>query len=169
MLEIKSIKKVGKKKVFDLEVANHGSNYILENGVISSNSGLIYAADVILTLSKSQEKEGTTHTGVNILCTAFKSRLSKEKTQVRVKLLFASGLEKYSGLLEIAEEAGIFTKKGNKFEIPIKELEGKSYFGKSINKDPEKFFTPEILDKIDEWTQANFSYGSNTVVTVNDE
>ena len=52
---------------------------------IGGGSGAIYISDTIVTLSKSQEKDGTTHTGVNILCTAFKSRMTKEKTQVRVK------------------------------------------------------------------------------------
>ena len=161
MLEIKSIKKVKKQPVYDIEVANHGSNYILENNVVSSNSGLKYAADIILTLSKSQEKDGTVHKGVNILCTAYKSRLTKEKTQTRVKLLFEEGLQKYSGLLEIAELAGIFEKVGNKYKVPT---EGKdaTYFGKAINNKPEEFFTPDVLDMIDEWTKVNFKYGSGT-------
>ncbi len=127
---------------------------------IGGGSAAVYISDTIITLSKSQEKEGTEHTGVNILCTAFKSRMTKEKTQVRVKLLFDKGLVKHSGLLEIAEKAGIFEKVGNKYSVPIPECEGKTYFGKAINKNPDKFFTKEILDQINEWTMENFTFGS---------
>lgn len=136
---------------------------------IAGGTGLVYASDVILTLSKSQVKEGTVHTGVQILCTAFKSRLTKEKSQVRVNLMFDKGLQKYSGLLEIAEASGIFKKVGNKYSVPIDSMEGKTYFGKAINNNPEKFFTPEILDMIDEWTKENFTYGSSNTVQITED
>jgi hypothetical protein len=39
--------------------------------------------------------------------------------------------------------------------------DGTKVFGKSINDDPEKYFTKEVLDKIDEYTKRKFTYGQD--------
>ena len=38
--------------------------------------------------------------------------------------------------------------------------DGSKVFGKNINDDPEKYFTKEVLDKIDEVDKRKFQYGS---------
>ena len=57
--------------------------------------------------------------------------------------------------------AGIFEKVGNKFKVPIPELVDKTFFGKAIGKNPDKFYTPEIMEMINDWTMENFTYGSS--------
>jgi len=59
-------------------------------------------------------------------------------------------------LLEIAEEAGIFKKVSTRYEMP----DGTKVFGKSINDEPEKYFTKEILTQIDDATKKKFLYGA---------
>ena len=61
-----------------------------------------------------------------------------------VKLTYKKGLDKYYGLIELGEEAGIFKKVSTRYEMP----DGTKVFGKSINTDPEKYYTKEILKKI---------------------
>ena len=39
--------------------------------------------------------------------------------------------------------------------------DGTKVFGKNINDDPEKYFTKEVLDKIDEQAKRKFSYGQD--------
>ena len=39
--------------------------------------------------------------------------------------------------------------------------DGTKVFGKAINDNPEKYFTKDMLDKIDEETKKQFSYGSD--------
>ena len=70
---------------------------------------------------------------------------------------YKKGLDKYYGLIGLAEEAGIFKKVSTRYEMP----DGSKVFGKNINDDPEKYFTKEVLDKIDEYAKRKFSYGSD--------
>ena len=89
-------------------------------------------------------------------CKNYKSRLTKENAQIDVKLTYKKGLDKYYGLIGLAEEAGIFKKVSTRYEMP----DGSKVFGKNINDDPEKYFTKEVLDKIDEVAKRKFQYGS---------
>jgi RecA/RadA recombinase len=123
---------------------------------MGGGSGLKYAASSIIYLGKRKDKEGTEVVGNIIHCKNYKSRLTKENAQIDVKLTYKKGLDKYYGLIGLAEEGGIFKKVSTRYEMP----DGSKVFGKNINDDPEKFFTKEVLDKIDEIAKRKFSYGS---------
>jgi RecA/RadA recombinase len=123
---------------------------------MGGGSGLKYAASSIIYLSKRKEKEGTEVVGNIIHCKNYKSRLTKENAMIDVKLTYKHGLDKHYGLLEMAEAAGIFKKVSTRFETPHGKV-----FGKSINDDPDKFFTKEILQQIDEYANKKFRYGSD--------
>ena len=124
---------------------------------MGGGSGLKYAASSIIYLGKRKEKDGTEVIGNIIHCKNYKSRLTKENAQIDVKLTYKHGLDKYYGLLDMAEKAGIFKKVSTRFEMP----DGSKVFGKSINDDPEKYFTKEILKQIDEYANKKFRYGSD--------
>ena len=123
---------------------------------MGGGSGLKYAASSIIYLGKRKEKDGTEVVGNIIHCKNYKSRLTKENAQIDVKLTYKKGLDKYYGLIELAEEAGLFKKVSTRYEMP----DGSKVFGKNINDEPEKYFTKEVLDKIDEVAKRKFSYGS---------
>jgi RecA/RadA recombinase len=124
---------------------------------MGGGSGLKYAASSIIYLGKRKDKEGTEVVGNIIHCKNYKSRLTKENAQIDVKLTYKKGLDRYYGLLELAEEAGVIKKVSTRYELP----DGSKVFGKNINDEPEKYFTKEILDKIDEQAKRKFSYGSD--------
>ena len=124
---------------------------------MGGGSGLKYAASSIIYLSKRKDKEGTEVVGNIIHCKNFKSRLTKENAMIDVKLTYKTGLDKYYGLIELGEEAGIFKKVSTRYEMP----DGSKVFGKNINDNPEKYFTKEVLDKIDETAKRKFLYGSD--------
>jgi len=121
---------------------------------MGGGSGLKYAASSIIYLSKRKEKDGTEVVGNIIHCKNYKSRITKENAQIDVRLTYKEGLDRHYGLLELAEEAGVFKKVSTRYETPA----GKA-FGKSINTEPEKYFTKDILTKIDEHTKQKFTYG----------
>ena len=100
-------------------------------------------------------KDGTEVVGDIIHCKNYKSRLTKENAMIDVMLTYQKGLDKYYGLVAIAEEAGIFKKVSTRYEMP----DGTKVFGKAINDNPEKYFTKEVLDKIDEQAKKQFLYG----------
>ena len=124
---------------------------------MGGGSGLKYAASSIIYLGKRKEKDADNEVIGNIIhCKNYKSRLTKENAQIDVRLTYKSGLDRYYGLLEIAEEEGIFKKVSTRYELP----DGAKVFGKSINDEPEKYFTKEILKQIDEATKKKFLYGA---------
>ena len=123
---------------------------------MGGGSGLKYAASTIIYLGKRKEKIGTEVVGNIIHCKTYKSRITKENAQIDVKLTYKRGLDKYYGLLQLGEEAGIFKKVSTRYEMP----DGSKVFGKAINDDPEKYFTKEVLEKIDEHARQKFTYGS---------
>ena len=86
----------------------------------------------------------------------YKSRLSKEQKDVEVLLTFDQGLDKYYGLLNIAEKYNIIKKVSTRFELP----DGSKVFGKAINANPEKYFTPDIMAQLEVAAQKEFTYGS---------
>jgi RecA/RadA recombinase len=122
---------------------------------IAGGSGLKYAASTIAMLSKKKDKDGTDVIGNIIRVKMYKSRMSKENGQVEVKLSYSKGLDKYYGLLDLAEKYEIIKKVSTRYELP----DGTKVFGKNINEDPEKYFTPEILKQLDEAAKQEFSYG----------
>ena len=124
---------------------------------MGGGSGLKYAASTIIYLGKRKEKLGTEIIGNIIHCKIYKSRITKENAKVDVKLTYKHGLDKHYGLLEIGEEAGIFKKVSTRYEMP----DGSKVFGKQINDNPDKYFTKEILNKIDEYANKKFTYGSD--------
>jgi len=123
---------------------------------MGGGTGLKYAASSILFLSKKKEKDGTEQVGNIIKVKAQKSRFTKENSDVETRLYFDErGLDKYYGLLELGEKHGVFERVGNR----IKTDSGNVY-PSVIYKDPEKYFTPEILQALDECARKEFCYGS---------
>ena len=124
---------------------------------MGGGSGLKYAASSIVYLGKKKEKDGAEVVGNIVHCKNYKSRITKENAMVDVRLTYTKGLDQHYGLLDLAEEAGIFSKVSTRYELP----DGSKQYAKTINNEPEKYFTKEILDKIDEYTRKKFTYGQD--------
>ena len=126
--------------------------------VMGGGSGLKYAASSIIFLSKKKEKDGKDVIGNIVHCKNEKSRLTIENKMVDVMLSYEKGLDRYYGLLELAIKYGIFTQSSTRVQLP----DGTTQFGKTINNNPEKYFTPEILDKLNDAAKEEFLYGNTT-------
>lgn len=122
---------------------------------LSGGTGLKYAASTIAMLSKRKEKDGTDVVGNVVKIKMYKSRLSKEHSQAEVLLTYAKGLDRYYGLLEIAEKYKIFKKVSTRYQLP----DGSSAFGKNINEEPEKYYTEEVMALLEKAVQQEFKYG----------
>ena len=89
-----------------------------------------------------------------------KSRLSKENKDVTVRLYYDErGLDRYYGLLELGEIGGLWKNVAGRYEMTV-DGETKKVYAKAILKDPEVYFTPEVMEKLDEIAREQFSYGS---------
>jgi len=149
--------KLGKAKV-PLIITNHTYDVIgsmFPQKEMGGGSGLKYAASSIVYLSKRKEKDGTEIIGNIIHCKNYKSRLTKENKVVDVRLTYSKGLDRYYGLLDLALKHNIFKQVSTRIELP----DGSKTFGKTINNDPTKYFTKEILEQLDGVCSKEFKYG----------
>ena len=86
-----------------------------------------------------------------------KSRLSKENQQVEIRLYYDErGLDRYYGLLELGEIGGMWKNVAGRYE-----MDGKKVYAKEIYRNPEKYFTSDIMEKLDGIAKQQFSYGTN--------
>ena len=131
---------------------------------MGGGSGLKYAASSIIYLSKKKEKDGTEVIGNIIHCKNHKSRLTVENKMVDVRLTYDKGLDRYYGLLDLALKYGIFKQTSTRIELP----NGTTQFGKTINNNPEKYFTEDILEQLNECAKKEFKYGREEVQEVVD-
>ena len=123
---------------------------------MGGGSGLKYAASNIVYLSKRKEKDGKEIIGNIIHCKNYKSRLTKENAIIDVRLTYKDGLDKYYGLLELAIKHNIFKSVSTRIELP----DGTKQYAKTINNEPDKFFTKDVLAQIDEAAKKEFLYGT---------
>jgi hypothetical protein len=123
---------------------------------MAGGSGLKYTASQICYLSKKKEKDGKEVVGNVIRVKMMKSRLTKENKEVHVLLTYDKGLDRYYGLLELAEKYEVIKKVANRYEMP----DGTKVYAKSILSEPQKYFTEEFLARIDECAALEFTYGS---------
>ena len=149
--------KLGRAKV-PMLVTNHTYDVIgsmFPTKEMGGGSGLKYAASTIVYLSKRKEKDGTEVVGNIIHCKNHKSRLTVENKIVDVRLTYDKGLDRYYGLLELAEKYGVFKKVSTRFELP----DGSKQFGKTILNDPSTYFTEDVMSKLEEAAEKEFKYG----------
>ena len=149
--------KLGRAKI-PMVVTNHTYDVVgsmFPTKEMGGGSGLKYAASSIVYLSKRKEKDGTEVVGNIIHCKNHKSRLTKENKMVDVRLTYDKGLDRYYGLLELAEKYEIFKKVSTRFELP----DGSKQFGKTILNEPEKYFTEDIMHQLDLAAETEFKYG----------
>jgi len=142
-----------------LIVTNHTYDVIgsyIPTKEMGGGSGLKYAASTIIYLSRKKEKDGKEVIGNIVKAKTHKSRLSKENKEVNIRLYYDErGLDRYYGLLELGEIGGIWKNVAGRYEI-----NGKKVYGKQILANPEEYFTPEVMQALDEIAQKEFSYGS---------
>jgi len=149
--------KLGRSKV-PMVVTNHTYDVIgsmFPQKEMGGGSGLKYAASSIIYLSRRKEKVGTEIVGNIIHCKNHKSRLTVENRMVDVRLTYDKGLDRYYGLLDLAEKYDVFKKVSTRYELP----DGSKQFGKSIMNDPEKYFTEEIMTQLEDCAVKEFKYG----------
>jgi len=149
--------KMGKANI-PMIVTNHTYDVVgayVPTKEMGGGSGLKYSASTIVYLGKKKEKDGTDLIGNIIKCEAKKSRLTREGSKIETRLFFDErGLERHYGLLELGERAGMWKNVAGRYEI-----DGKKLYAKQILADPDKYFTEDIIDLLNEQANKEFLYG----------
>lgn len=99
-------------KDIPMVVVNHTYKEIgmFPKDIVGGGTGSYYSADNIYILGRQQEKDGTEIVGYNFIINVEKSRYVKEKAKIPIAVSFEGGIQKYSGLVDIAIEGNFISK-----------------------------------------------------------
>ena len=113
--------------------------------IMSGGTGGMYSANQVLIISKAQEKDGSELVGYNFTINIEKSRYVKEKSKFPFTVLFDGGINKYSGLLDIAIEGGFVVKPSNGWYAKVDRSTGEIGDKMRYDKTQTKEFWNSIL------------------------
>lgn len=83
------------------------------------NNAVRYSASQIALITRSKLKEGSEVIGINMKVEAYKSRFAKLGSKVEIEVPYTSGMNPFSGLVEILEEKGVLRKEGRSYVTTI--------------------------------------------------
>jgi len=113
---------------------------------ISGGQGFIYASSIVVAMKKLKLKEDEDGNkisevrGIRAACKVMKTRYAKPFEGVQVKIPYETGMNPYSGLLELFEAKGLIEKSGNRLKYTTAD-------GEEILEYRKKW-TGELLDKV---------------------
>lgn len=87
---------------------------------ISGGQGFIYASSIVIAMKKLKLKEDEAGNkisdvmGIRAACKVMKTRYAKPFEGVQVKIPYSTGMNPYSGLVDLAEKKGLLKKDGNR-------------------------------------------------------
>ena len=128
---------------------------------ISGGQGFIYASSIVVAMKKLKLKEDEDGNkisevrGIRAGCKVMKTRYSKPFEGVQVKIPYETGMNPYSGLVELFEKKGLLEKQGNRLKYV--DLKGEEHI------DYRKAWVGEKLDLI------MSEYAEKTAPVVNTE
>ena len=86
---------------------------------ISGGQGFIYASSIVVAMRKLKLKEDEAGNkisevrGIRSACKVMKTRYAKPFESVQIKIPYETGMNPYSGMLDMAESMGLVRKEGN--------------------------------------------------------
>tara|TARA_B110000261_G_scaffold32613_1_gene37494 strand:- start:8750 stop:9280 length:531 start_codon:yes stop_codon:yes gene_type:complete len=89
---------------------------------ISGGQGFVYASSIVVAMKKMKLKEDedgnkiTEVRGIRAGCKVMKTRYAKPFEAVQVKIPYETGMNPYSGLVELFEKKGLLVKQGNRLK-----------------------------------------------------
>ena len=89
---------------------------------ISGGQGFIYASSIVIAMKKLKLKEDakgnkiTDVRGIRAACKVMKTRFAKPFESVQVKIPWDTGMDPYSGLVDLFEKKGILVQTGNRLK-----------------------------------------------------
>ena len=100
--------------------------------IVSGGTGAYYSADTIWIVGRQQQKDSEGLTGYNFVINVEKSRFVKEKSKIPITVSFETGIQRWAGMFDVAEELGYITSPakgwyeagGNKFRRSDVEYDG---------------------------------------------
>jgi RecA/RadA recombinase len=113
--------------------------------IVGGGTGSYYSADTIWILGRQQDKDGTEIVGYNFIINVEKSRYVREKSKIPVTVSFDGGINKWSGLLDVALESGHVIKPSNGWYSKVNKETGEVGDKKRLADTQQESFWKDIL------------------------
>ena len=129
---------------------------------ISGGQGFIYASSIVVAMRKLKLKEDEAGNkisevrGIRAACKVMKTRFAKPFESVQIKIPYETGMDPYSGFVELCEKLGLLVKTGNKLAYTSPATgEVHSYFRKQWTGDKlqlimDEWGTKDMPESIEE-------------------
>ena len=135
--------------------------------IVGGGTGGMYSSNQVFIVGRQQEKEGTDIAGYNFIINVEKSRFVKEKSKIPVSISYETGINKFSGLMEIALEGGFVVKPKNgwyaKVDLDTGEVIEKNYRLKDTNN--AEFWNPLLnSEKFQKYIESVYKVDHNSIV-----
>lgn len=121
---------------------------------ISGGQGFIYASSIVVAMRKLKLKEDEDGNkvsevkGIRAACKIMKTRYNKPFESVQVKIPYETGMNPYSGLVDMFEEKGILKKDGNRLRITLTDGTEISQFRKAWERNEDSGLDKAMADFI---------------------
>ena len=123
---------------------------LFPKAIVSGGTGIYYSADNIWILGRQQDKQGTEIKGYHFVINVEKSRYVKEKSKIPISVSWEGGVQKWSGLLDVALEGGYVQKPSNGWYCRVDRATGELVDPKVREKDTlEEAFWKPIFENTD--------------------
>jgi|TARA_R110000803_G_scaffold151581_2_gene216657 recombination protein RecA len=117
---------------------------------ISGGQGFVYASSIVVAMKKLKLKEDEDGNkisevmGIRAACKVMKTRFAKPFEGVQLKIPYETGMDPYSGLLDLFEKKGLIQQQGNRLKYTT--IEGKEIldYRKAWGKDNLEIVMQEV-------------------------
>ena len=145
---------------------------LFPKAIVSGGTGIYYSANNIWIIGRRQNKTGTEVTGYDFIINIEKSRYVKEKAKIPISVSWEGGVERWSGLLDIALAGNYVTKPSNGWYCRVDRETGELLEPKVRLKETitSEFWKP-ILAETDfaEYIKNGYQIGGNSIIEFDDE
>jgi RecA/RadA recombinase len=134
-------------KNIPMVVVNHTykTMELYSKDVVGGGTGSYYSADNIYIIGRQQEKDGTEIVGYNFIINVEKSRYVKERSKIPITVSFDGGINRWSGLLDIALESGHVVKPSNGWYAKVDRSTGEILDKKRFSDTQNEEFWKDLL------------------------
>ena len=144
---------------------------LFPKAIVSGGTGIYYSADNIWILGRQQDKQGTEIKGYHFVINVEKSRYVKEKSKIPISVSWEGGVQRWSGLLDVALAGGFVAKPSNGWYQLVDQETGELIGTKCREKDTlnGEFWQPILKDQgFKDFIQKQFQIGYASVVDPDD-
>lgn len=162
-----------KMKDIKMDVVNHTyqTQEMYSKAVVSGGTGIYYSADNIYIIGRQQEKDKDELVGYNFVINVEKSRYTREKSKIAITVVHGKGIDRWSGLLEMALESGHIIKPKNahydRVDVTTGVLAGLGKDGSGIKEDKlDSVFWNTLLaeQSFKDWVKAKYQVAQGNIM-----